>query len=153
MMMRLAAVHGIVRQAFLPQRTQRTQRNTVDINKISGMIVDAAMRVHSKLGPGLLESTYEACLAYELRKRGLSVRRQVALPIVYDGIQLDDGYRIDLLVEESVIVDLKAITKVHPVHDAQVLSYLKLSGHKLGLMINFHVLHLKDGIKRFVNDI
>lgn len=123
----------------------------MDINTVSGQVVDAAIRVHSALGPGLLESAYEACLAHELRKRGLKVLTQVALPVVYDGATIDVGYRIDLLVEDGVIVELKAVEKVAPIHEAQLLSYLKLSGHKLGLLINFHVLHLKDGVKRMVN--
>src|SRR3972149_2475450 len=120
----------------------------MDINEISGAVVDAAMKVHSALGPGLLESTYEACLAYELRKRGLQVATQVGLPVVYDEAQLDIGYRIDLLVENLVIVELKAADAVLPIHEAQLLSYLKLSGKKVGLLINFNVLRLKDGIKR-----
>jgi GxxExxY protein len=123
----------------------------MDINAVSGQVVDAAIRVHSVLGPGLLESAYEACLAHELRKRGFKVMSQVGLPVVYDGVTIDVGYRIDLLVEDSVIVELKAVEKVAPIHEAQLLSYLKLSGHRLGLLINFHVLHLKDGVKRMVN--
>jgi GxxExxY protein len=109
------------------------------------------MKVHSKLGPGLLESAYAAWLAHELRKSGLRVETEVCLPVVYDGVQLDIGYRIDLLVEGCVIVELKACEAVTPVHQAQLISYLKLSGKSLGLMINFHVAHLKDGIKRYVS--
>ncbi|MCS6883597.1 MAG: GxxExxY protein [Oscillochloridaceae bacterium] len=123
----------------------------MELNHISGQIVDAAMKVHTALGPGLLESAYEACLAHELRKRGLKVLTQVALPVVYDGIELDAGYRLDLLVADAIIVELKAVEKVLPVHEAQLLSYLKLSGCKIGLLINFHVPKLKDGIKRMVN--
>lgn len=123
----------------------------MELNHISGQIVDAAMKVHTTLGPGLLESAYEACLAHELRKRGLKVLTQVALPVVYDGIELDAGYRLDLLVADAIIVELKAVEKVLPVHEAQLLSYLKLSGCKIGLLINFHVPKLKDGIKRMVN--
>lgn len=113
--------------------------------------VDAAMKVHTKLGPGLLESAYEACLAYELRQRGLQVATQVSLPISYEDVQLDAGYRIDLLVESQVIVELKAVEKMIPLYDAQLLSYLKLSGNKIGLLINFNVMRLKDGIKRMAN--
>src|SRR5262249_25116156 len=109
----------------------------MDLNQISGSIVDAAMKVHTALGPGLLESAYEACLGDELRKRGLQVQSQVALPVTYDGIKIDIGYRIDLLVEESVVVELKAVEKFAPIHEAQLLSYLKLSGLRLGLLINF----------------
>jgi GxxExxY protein len=122
------------------------------VDEISGQIVDAAIKVHSVLGPGLLESAYEACLAYELRKRGVRVLVQHPLPVVYDGLRLDVGYRLDMLVEEAVIVDLKAVTKTAPVHEAQLLSYLKLSDRRVGLLINFHVLHLRDGIRRLVNN-
>jgi GxxExxY protein len=121
------------------------------INDISGQVVDAAMKVHTALGPGLLESAYEACLVYELRKRGVKVLSQVALPVVYDDVAIDVGYRLDLLVADLVIVELKAVDRLMPIHEAQLLSYLKLGGYKLGLLINFHVLHLKDGIKRMVN--
>jgi GxxExxY protein len=123
----------------------------MELNEISGQVVDAAMKVHTALGPGLLENAYEACLEHELGKRGLRVQRQVALPIVYDGVQIDLGYRLDLLVEGAVIVELKAADRIAPIHEAQLLSYLKLSGKKLGLSINFNVLHLKDGIRRMVN--
>jgi GxxExxY protein len=122
-----------------------------DINSISGQIVDAAMKVHSALGPGLLESAYEGVLLYELRKRGLKVIPQVALPVVYQSVQIDVGYRIDLLVEDSVIVEVKSVEKLVPIHEAQLLTYLKLSGNKVGLLMNFNVLHMKDGIKRIVN--
>ena len=117
---------------------------------VSREIINAAMKVHSALGPGLLESAYEACLAYELGKAGLKVDAQLALPVVYDGIRLDIGYRIDLLVQDLVVIELKTVETVTPVHQAQLLSYLKLSGKSLGLMINFNVVHLKDGIKRYV---
>ncbi len=123
----------------------------MELNEISGTIVDSAMKVHTALGPGLLESTYEACLAFELAERGLEVRTQVALPITYRTVRLDAGYRLDLLVEDSVIVELKAVESVLPIHEAQLLSYLKLSGKNLGLLINFNVVHLRNGIKRMVN--
>jgi len=125
----------------------------MDINAVSGIVVDASMRVHSRLGPGLLESTYEACLAFELRRRGLQVLTQLALPVTYDELEIELGYRIDMLVEGCVIVELKALAKIHPVHRAQLLSYLRLSGRKVGLLINFNVPHLKDGITRVVNDL
>jgi len=121
------------------------------LNLISGEVVDSAMEVHSALGPGLLESSYETCLVYELRLRGLEVVQQLALPIVYRDVRLDYGYRLDLLVGGAVIVELKASEKLLPVHEAQLLSYLRLSGHRLGLLINFHVPRLKDGIKRMAN--
>jgi GxxExxY protein len=126
---------------------------SLKINDVSGQVVDSAMKVHSKLGPGLLESAYETCLTRELQLRGLSVQSQVAVPIVYEGIQIDVGYRIDLLVSSVVIVELKAIAKLLPVHEAQLLSYLRLGGKSVGLLINFHVVHLKDGIKRLVNNL
>ena len=123
----------------------------MDINEVTGQIVDAATKVHSRLVPGLLESAYEACLAYELNQRGFDVRTQVPLPIHYDEVQLDAGYRIDLLVESAVIVELKAVEKMIPLYDAQLLSYLKLSGKKVGLLINFNVPLLKNGLKRLAN--
>ena len=109
------------------------------------------MAVHSALGPGLLESAYEGCLVYELRKRGRKVQQQLVLPVKYDGVTIDIGYRLDLLVDDSLIMELKAVDAVLPIHEAQLLSYLKLSGMKVGLLINFNVTHLRDGIKRMVN--
>ena len=122
----------------------------MEFNIITGMIIDAAMKVHTALGPGLLESAYEACLVHELKKIGLKVLSQVALPVCYDGIQIELGYRIDLLVQDTVIVELKAVDKVNPVHQAQLLSYLRLSNKPLGLLINFNTMHLRDGIKRII---
>lgn len=122
----------------------------MDPNLITANIVDAAMKVHSALGPGLLESAYEACLLHELHKRHMHAVAQVALPVNYDGLKIDVGYRIDLLVENKVVVELKAVDHLHPIHTAQILTYLKLSGKDLGLLINFNVSHLKDGIQRFV---
>ena len=124
----------------------------MELNKVSGMIIDSAMKVHTSLGPGLLESAYEACLKHELTKRGIKVRTQVSLPVIYDNVTIDAGYRIDLLVEDSVIVELKAVEQLNSIHDAQLLTYLKLSNKKLGLLINFNVLRLKQGIKRLVNN-
>ena len=118
------------------------------IDKITETIIGGAIAVHRVLGPGLLESAYEACLAYELVDRGLSVERQKALPVKYQGVNLDCGYRIDLLVERIIIIELKAVEKIDPIHKAQLLSYLKLSGCKLGLLINFNVRMLKSGIHR-----
>jgi GxxExxY protein len=122
-----------------------------DRDPLTGRIIEAAMRVHSALGPGLLESAYEACLLYELRKAGLRVEAQVPLPVVYEDVRLDAGYRLDLVVERRVIVELKAVDAIAPIHHAQLLSYLKLSGLKVGLLLNFHVVHMRDGIKRMVN--
>jgi len=123
----------------------------MEVNEVSGQVVDAALKVHSALGPGLLESAYEACLAHELRGRNLRVRTQVELPIQYDGVKIDVGYRIDMLLEDAVVVELKAVERLIPIHEAQLLSYLKLGGQKVGLLINFNVLHLRDGLKRMVN--
>ena len=113
-------------------------------------IIGAAMKVHSALGPGLLESAYETCLEYELKKKW-SVERQKVLPVIYEDVELDCGYRLDLVVDSQVILELKTVEKLLPIHDAQLLSYLKLSGVHVGLLVNFHVLHLRDGIKRLVN--
>ena len=119
--------------------------------EVSHAIITAAMRVHSELGPGLLESTYQACLQYELREAGVRSAAQVGLPVVYRGTKLELGYRMDLVVENLVIVEIKSVEGISPVHQAQVISYLKLSRMSVGLLINFNVVHLKDGIKRFVN--
>jgi GxxExxY protein len=123
----------------------------VEVNEISGIVVDYAMKVHSALGPGLLESAYELCLIRELRKRGLRVESQVPIAVRYDGEILDVGYRADLLVEGVVLVELKSVEAVLPIHKAQLLSYLRLSGKEVGLLINFNVEHLRDGIKRVIN--
>lgn len=125
--------------------------DTSQLNRCSGEIVDAAIAVHTALGPGALESAYEACLAWELRYRGRDVVTQLAIPLVYRGVRLDAGYRLDLLVDGAVVVEVKAVSKLLPVHDAQLLSYLRLGDYRLGLLINFHVSALVDGIKRRVN--
>lgn len=122
----------------------------MDPNFVTGNIIDAALKVHTALGPGLLESAYEACLIHELNKRHLKTASQISLPVFYDGVTIDLGYRIDVLVEDQVIVELKAVEKLHPVHKAQLLSYLKLSKKQLGLLLNFGELHLKDGIERVI---
>ena len=118
---------------------------------IGRKILASAMKVHSAIGSGLLESAYEACLAHELRKEGLPLERQIALPIVYDGEQLDAGYRLDLWIERKVIVEVKSVERLMPIHGSQLLSYLRLSNSKLGYLLNFNVVHMKDGIKRIVN--
>jgi GxxExxY protein len=120
----------------------------MNVNEVSGAVIDAAMTVHSALGPGLLENAYEACLLHELTKKSVKALAQVTLPVQYDDLKVDIGYRVDLLVEDQVIVELKAVEKIHPVHVAQLMSYLRLSGRRVGLLINFNVLHLKDGIQR-----
>ena len=122
-------------------------------NKISKIIVDCAYKVHKSLGPGLLESTYEACMYYELDKNNLVVHKQKVLPVVYDNLKLEAGYRIDLLVENKVIIELKSVKKLDDVHTAQMITYLRLSDCKLGLLINFNVSLIKYGIKRIVNNL
>ncbi len=125
-------------------------RKNKSVNKITEQIIGSAIEVHRHLGPGLLESTYEACLKYELTERGLKVEAQKALPVVYKDIQLEQGYRIDLLVENSVVVELKAVEQITAVHEAQILTYLKLSGNTIGLLLNFNTKLLKDGLRRFI---
>lgn len=122
----------------------------MELNEISGEIVRAAINVHAALGPGLLESAYRACLSRELSKRGLRYEIERVLPVKYDGFTIDLGYRLDLLVEDAVIVELKAVSKLLPVHQAQLLSYLRLSERHVGLLINFNVYRLRDGIKRMI---
>jgi len=123
----------------------------MEINKLTETIIGAAMKVHSALGPGLLESAYQACLFRELEKQDVSVQSEVLLPVVYEGETIDVGYRMDLLVDEQVVVELKSVEKVLPIHEAQLITYLKLSNKKIGLLINFNVLHLRDGIMRRAN--
>ena len=120
-------------------------------NDIARHVVDSALRVHTALGPGLLESAYEACLMHELSSVELVVRKQVALPLRYRDIVLDVGYRVDLLVNELVVVEVKAVDKLTALHTAQLLSYLKLGSYKLGLLLNFHCVHMRDGIKRIAH--
>jgi len=121
------------------------------LNEISRDVIGSAIKVHTVLGPGLLESAYEACLEHELRRRGHTVLRQVILPVIFDGLEVDLGYRIDLIVDNDVLLELKACENIAPVHRSQLTSYLKLSQRHLGLLINFHVYSLKDGIVRIVN--
>lgn len=123
-----------------------------ELNEISGKIIELSIKVHRALGPGMLEGAYEICLIHELVKGGFKVQSQLKLPIVYDGIRLDAGYRIDLLVEDSVIVELKVVEHILPVHEAQLLSYLRMSNLKLGLLINFNQKLLRDGVRRVVNN-
>lgn len=122
----------------------------MDDNQVTGIIIDAAMKVHSVLGAGLLESVYEVCLAYELKKRGLNVEQQKQLPVVYDEMVIDNGYRIDIYVNQKIVVELKAVEIILPIHEAQLLSYLKLSKNRIGLLLNFNVVHFRNGIKRMV---
>ena len=122
------------------------------LDQITRRIIGAAIGVHKRLGPGLLESAYEACLAYELREMGFKVEQQKSLPVTYKDVKLDCGYRLDLVVDDSVIVEVKAVEQLVPIHDAQLLSYLRLSDKRVGLLINFHVRVLKNGLKRIANE-
>ena len=120
-------------------------------NAIGTVVLNRAMKVHTSLGPGLLESVYELCLAHELSRAGLRTMRQTALPVCYDDVEIEGGFRVDLVVEDLVIIEIKAVEKILPVHRSQLLTYLKLSGLKLGYLLNFNVPHMRDGIKRVVN--
>jgi GxxExxY protein len=126
--------------APIPERAETAARTCVD----------AAVRVHKGLGPGLLESVYEHCLAHELRKRGVMFQRQVLLPVVYDGFELEAGYRLDLVIDEAVVLEIKSVDALAPIHEAQLLTYLKLSGLRLGFLLNFNVVLMKHGIRRMV---
>ena len=122
------------------------------LDQITRQVIGAAIEVHKAIGPGLLESAYQACLAFEVRQRGLKVEEQVPLPVLYKEVKLDCGYRLDLLIEDSVIVEIKAAEQLSPIHDAQLLSYLRMAHKHVGLLINFHNRVLKNGLKRIVNE-
>lgn len=121
------------------------------IDDIATQIVDSCFKVHSELGPGLLESAYESCLEHELIKRGYKVQRQKTQPVHYDGLVIDAGYKLDLLIDDSIIIELKAVEKLLPIHQSQLITYLKLSGKSLGFLVNFNVPLIKDGIRRVAN--
>ena len=123
---------------------------SAETERIATAVVDAVFTVHSALGPGLLESVYEACLCHELKRRGIPFQTQVTLPVVYNGARLEAGLRLDLLIADNVIVELKAVEKMNPLYDAQLLTYLKLTGLRLGLLVNFNVALIKNGIRRIV---
>lgn len=124
----------------------------MDINDLSGKVIGASIEVHRHLGPGLLESAYQQCLVFELEQQGFKVATEVILPLTYKGLNLEHGYRIDLLVEGQLVVELKAVDKLMPINVAQILSYLKMGNYKLGLLINFNVPQLKQGVKRIINN-
>jgi GxxExxY protein len=134
----------------LNHQDTKTPREEVgeEVDRIAKQIVDAVFHIHSNLGPGLLESVYETCLTHELGNRGIRFERQPALPIMYDGVKIDGGLRLDFLIEKCIIVELKAVEQLLPVHKAQVLTYLKLAGLRLGLLVNFNVTLIRDRIKR-----
>ena len=125
----------------------------MDIEEIARKIVNSAIKVHTALGPGLLESTYQKCLAYEMEKDGFRIECEVVLPIVYDRIKIDAGYRIDMIVEGLVLIENKTVEKLMPIHEAQLLTYLKLKDCKIGFLLNWNVTRMKDGIKRMVNNL
>jgi GxxExxY protein len=135
---------------FDRQGRQGRQEPTANVDALAKIVVDAALQVHRFLGPGLLESVYEQCLAHELVMRGIAARRQVVLPVSYGGVTLDAGYRLDLVVGESIVIEVKAVDQLLRLHEAQVLTYLKLSGLPLAFLINFNVELLKDGVRRLV---
>jgi GxxExxY protein len=122
-------------------------------NELSRIVFDCALKVHKRLGPGLLESSYEACLFYELKKLGLNVVKQKSLPLIYEEVKLDIGYRIDIIVEDKLILEIKSVDALNDIHFAQLLTYLKLTNCKLGLLMNFNVVLIKDGVKRIVNNL
>lgn len=130
---------------------QNKLMKNLDNNKITEKIIGAAIEVHKTLGPGLLESAYQKCLYYELVSLGLNVKKEVYLPIVYKDLKINHGYRIDLLIENKIVIELKTVESLTPVHTAQILTYLKLGDYPLGLLINFHTKLLKNGLKRFIN--
>lgn len=140
---------GDAKDAGKPKGERRVQHSEED--RIVSVVVDRAMRVHTALGPGLLESVYEACLVHELAKAGLAVRRQHPISVRYDGLLLDAGFRVDLLVNDLVVIEVKSVDKLAPIHTAQLLTYLRLGGHKLGLLLNFNVTLMREGIKRVAN--
>jgi len=125
----------------------------MDFEEIAREIVDSAIRIHTRLGPGMLEAAYEACLEYELTKRSLMVRKQVPMPLRYDDLTLDVGYRIDMVIEDAVLIELKTVQQLLPVHKAQLLTYLRSGDYRLGFLLNFNTVHMRDGIKRVVNQL
>ena len=123
--------------------------DSVELDRVASIVVDAAYKVHRALGPGLLEKVYESCMAHELIKAGLNVERQVSVPVLYDGVMFDEGFRLDLLVNDEIICELKAVDQTNPVWQAQILSHLKMAKKNIGFLINFNVPRIKEGIKRY----
>ena len=144
----------MARLVFVTQRIAERQRSQrIGINEITGQIVDSAVKVHSKLGAGLFERVYSVCLKHELSQRGLKVLSEVVLPVHYGGITIEVGYRIDMLVEDMVVIELKSVSELLPVHKAQVLTYLRLSRKEVGLLLNFNSARMKEGIVRVINSV
>jgi GxxExxY protein len=135
----------------MPPSNCRILRAKMTYKELSYSIVGAAINVHKELGPGLLEKAYQECLCYELRKLGLYVEKEIAMPLIYQGVQLDCGFRLDILVENKLVIETKTVSEIHEIHLAQVLSYLKQGDYRLGMLINFNTVHLKNGIRRVVN--
>jgi GxxExxY protein len=142
------SAHSAARSGSTAETTEKAE---MQVNHVTEQIIGAAIEVHRALGPGLLESAYEACLARELAERSLHIEAQKALPVTYKDVRIDCGYRIDLLVEHEIVAELKSIARLEPIHEAQLLSYLRLSGCRVGLLINFNVRHLMTGVRRLVN--
>jgi len=136
----------------MSREDKSVQRDAIDpeINELARQVVDAVFQVHKALGPGLLESVYEACLCHELKKRHIPYQQQVSIPVIYDGVEIEAGLRLDLWVDKKLIVELKAVEQLHEVHKAQLITYLKLTGTRLGLLVNFNVPVIKQGIKRII---
>ena len=134
---------------YIPGDDERAR--PMDFEAIAREIVDSAIRVHTQLGPGMLESAYEACIEYELNQRTLAVRKQIPMPVRYDNLAIDIGYRLDLVVEDAVVIELKSVKRLLPIHTAQLLSYLRAGDYRLGFLLNFNTVHMRDGIKRVVN--
>ena len=143
--------HGFTQRRNVAKFQLDNRRSKMTENEIAKVIVDAAYQIHVRLGPGLLESVYETILAYELKKRGLNVVRQVPVPVVYDDLEFEEGFRADLIVEERVIIELKSVEHIQPVHRKQLLTYLRLTDRRLGLLVNFGEALIKDGISRIAN--
>ena len=139
--------HAVVR--YIPRDSERVR--AMDFEAIAREIVDSAICVHTQLGPGMLESAYEACIEYELNQRSLAVRKQIPMPVRYDNLAIDIGYRLDLVVEDAVVIELKSVKRLLPIHTAQLLSYLRAGDYRLGFLLNFNTVHMRDGIKRVVN--
>ena len=146
-----SSFHFFTAKTGRSQREDAMNRTKDEIEQIAEQVVDSMLKVHRALGPGLLESTYQLCLAHELRCRGIDVGCEVALPVRYGGIEIEAGYRIDMVVADCIIIENKSVQAIPPIHEAQLLTYLRLTGHRLGFFVNWNVPLIKDGIKRMVN--
>ena len=144
------SAEGMLKVETIVQSGSGEALTKAELDHLATRVIDGAFQAHSTLGPGLPESVYEICLVHELAKMSIPVRRQVALPVQYDGVELEGGFRVDLLVADNLIVEIKSIERVLPIHGAQVLTYLKLTGSRLGLLLNFNVVHMRDVVKRIV---